>query len=311
MIIAPEIRQKLPEDSSKLEKLARWFTDFHESEIFVAQAEYQALMDAAGVEDGKPLDNGRARVFNVKPDLVPSSIEFGGQTYVFTAEECPGQEAYEQAIVADDATRHIKEKTRPYFRKDIHEQHVEFKRRIKETAKDFVAKMLQAFVGDDHKGIYLSAVQISEHTIPAYVPEFIFQRKSGHWIYTGDFSTDETHALPSGQIIVNPWAFDELGDVVLSEMGASHKTARFMQWAIGKQSQPSKIKFGEFDIVYHGYDNRTYYYTGKLAVSLAKPGGLLITGSRTIAEDLLHRFKNLKPFFMTEYLEDQFLMKAK
>ena len=308
MIIASEIRQKLPEDSSRLEKLARQFSDFHDSEVYVAQAEYQALMDATNVEDGKPLDNGKALIFNVDLNISSSpTAVFKGQEYKFE-EGGPGEEAYSQISGFTEE----RPKIIPYFRKDIHDRYVELKRSVKVAADEFVKKMIKEFFGNDYRGINLFATMFSEGE-PSYVPSFTFGQKSGHWDYASDFIREGKKSITPAKLIENPWAFDdELTEIILKEMRESHKTTRFVQWAIGRQPPPNEVRVGTYDIVYAGNEPEIEDTTG-IAPTLARVGGLVITEGGYLSDVLLHGHRNMRPFFTTEHYisEAQFLMKTK
>lgn len=305
MIIASEIKQKLPQESSRLERLARQFYDFHDSEVYVAQAEYQALMDAANAEDGKPLDNERARVFSCEFYWPPSRIEINRNVWVF-ADEGPGREAYD-AIVEET-------KLLLYFREDIHRTHIALRQSIKKAADDLVGKMLKTFYGDNYRGIYLFASMFSERE-PHYVPTFALGRKSGHWDYAADFFEErDKDVLPAAQIIDNPWAFDrELSEKILTELYKSHKSARFVNWIIGKQPPPEVIRFGGYDIVYVGNDLDIAEDVIPIVPSLAKVGGLLVADIGWLSDELLHGHRNLRPFFTAEHYISlpQFLIKTK
>ena len=314
MIIAAEIKKKLPDEASRLEQLASEYFDFRDKHLFVAQAEYQALMDDANVEDGHQLDNGVARVFNLarfkdKYDP-PRVLEFGGQVYVY-GPDGPGAETYGQQVESPILL--------PYFREDIHEKYVELEKRLKQTSNDLAEKIIEAFFWDSYKGIYLFAGEVFSDEPSLFVPSFTLRKKSGYWTYTFDFlrvaSVCNVGSVKYAEISKNPWAFDtKLSEEIMAEMSASHKGFRFVDWAIGKQTMPDEIKPRDYDIAYLGFDfEGTYKETRGLAPLLAKPGGLVITNDSQTSDHLLHEFRNLRPFFTAEdkISLHQFLIKTK
>ncbi len=304
MIIASEIKQNLPQESFRLERRVRHFSNYHDSEVFVAQAEYQALMDAQSVEDGKPLDNGKARVFNFKFGSQPQTVKFAGQTWVF-GDDGPGRDAY--------LTIALEPRILPYFRKDIHHAYVTLRGMAKSAADDLMAKTIKTFHGDDYRGIYLFASMFSEGE-PHYVPPFTLRQKSGHWDYAADYLSDKKSVPPAGRIIDNPWAIDrELSEITSSELGASHKTTRFVQWEIKKEHPPDEVKIGAYDIVYVGKDPRATEDMIGIAPKLARVGGLVVTEGNWLSDILLHGNRNVRPFFTAEHYisEAQFLMKTR
>lgn len=318
MVIASEIKQKLPKESALLERRVKLLSDCHESQVYVAQAEYQALMDAPSVENGKPLDNGRARVFNFEYGLHPSIVQHHGHTWVF-ADEGPGRDAYD-SVVWERETKEGEKRILPYFREDIHLTYIHIKQLIKTAANRLITNMIKSFYGDDYRGIYLFASKFSEGK-PAYVPDFTLGKESGHWDYAADFSIDGKLIAPPAQIIDNPWAFDdEISEIISREMRESHKATRFVQWAIGMQPPPEAVKLGAYDIVYvsdePGIEDESEPETiGTIGIApkLARVGGLVVAEGNDLSDILLHGHRNLKPFFTAErrISEAQFLMKTK
>lgn len=302
MIIASEIKQKLPLESSQLENRVRFFSEYHDSQVYVAQVEYQALMDVPMVEDGKPLDNGRARVFNCEFYLPPSRIKLNGHTWVF-ADEGPGRDAYTAVL------RTVR--ILPYFREDIHSTYITLKQMAKIAADDLIVKIIKTFYGDEYRGIYLYASALSEQK-PAYVPPFTFRQKSGHWDYAANFFAAKR--LTPARVIDKPWAHERYIDELTSEeIKVSHKTTRFIKWAIGKQPPPEEVNLGAYDIAYVGFDNDESEAGIGMAPKLAKVGGLVVTHDDSLSDLLLHGNRNLRPFFTAEpYITlNQFLMKTK
>ena len=148
MIIATEIKQRLPNHSSKLERLASEFSDFKNSNTFVAEAEYEALADAEEVFDGHILDNGKARLFRFPMSDAPPVVKMHGKIYAF-GDGGPGEEIYHESGVRPDLL--------PYFRIGIHRDYLRLRRQLKEAADNLVLTMLKEFFGDNYKGICLFA----------------------------------------------------------------------------------------------------------------------------------------------------------